>query len=151
MTCSKDSEITSQSRLPNLEETGIIIVDHGSRRAESNEMLLEVVAQFAQRAPRAIIEPAHGCDVQPTAECQRLLAGRMSLPDTLARVLETEEPRMSEQIQPNTASPPESKFVDPKEAAKEKREREKEKAKAKKKKLADKKKKKSAKAKSKKK
>ena len=42
--------------------TGVVIVDHGSRRAESNEMLLQVVELFAQSAEGetyAIIEPAH--------------------------------------------------------------------------------------------
>jgi sirohydrochlorin ferrochelatase len=42
-------------------QTGIIIVDHGSRRAESNQMLEEVAALFAQRfqALYDIVEPAH--------------------------------------------------------------------------------------------
>src|SRR5258708_1707104 len=41
--------------------TGIIIVDHGSRLAESNQMLEELAARFAQRfAPQySIVEPAH--------------------------------------------------------------------------------------------
>jgi sirohydrochlorin ferrochelatase len=41
------------------DNTGIIIVDHGSRRAESNDMLLEVVAQFRRATDWPIIEPAH--------------------------------------------------------------------------------------------
>ena len=40
-------------------ETAIILVDHGSRRAESNELLLEIAARFAEVAPYDIIEPAH--------------------------------------------------------------------------------------------
>ena len=42
-------------------QTGIIIVDHGSRRAESNQMLEEVAALFGQRfaALYDIVEPAH--------------------------------------------------------------------------------------------
>jgi sirohydrochlorin ferrochelatase len=42
-------------------QIGIIIVDHGSRRAQSNEMLEEVAALFAQRfsALYDIVEPAH--------------------------------------------------------------------------------------------
>ena len=42
-------------------KTGIIIVDHGSRRAESNEMLEEVARLFAQRFAELyeIVEPAH--------------------------------------------------------------------------------------------
>jgi sirohydrochlorin ferrochelatase len=40
---------------------GIIIVDHGSRRSESNRMLEEVAALFAERfaAAYGIVEPAH--------------------------------------------------------------------------------------------
>src|SRR5918993_2062156 len=42
-------------------KTGIIIVDHGSRRAESNEMLEEVARLFARRFAELydIVEPAH--------------------------------------------------------------------------------------------
>lgn len=39
--------------------TGLIVVDHGSRRAESNEMLEELVAMVAQAVPFTIVEPAH--------------------------------------------------------------------------------------------
>jgi sirohydrochlorin ferrochelatase len=41
--------------------TGIIIVDHGSRRAESNAMLEEVAALFHKRFTEMypIVEPAH--------------------------------------------------------------------------------------------
>jgi sirohydrochlorin ferrochelatase len=41
--------------------TGIIIVDHGSRRDDSNRMLEEVAQLFAKRFPHRyeIIEPAH--------------------------------------------------------------------------------------------
>jgi sirohydrochlorin ferrochelatase len=43
--------------------TGIIIVDHGSRRAESNDLLLKVVELYrthaAESAGYSIIEPAH--------------------------------------------------------------------------------------------
>jgi len=40
---------------------GIIIVDHGSRRAESNQMLEQVTALFHQRFAQRyeIVEPAH--------------------------------------------------------------------------------------------
>jgi len=42
-------------------QIGIIIVDHGSRRAQSNAMLEEVASLFAQRfsALYDIVEPAH--------------------------------------------------------------------------------------------
>jgi sirohydrochlorin ferrochelatase len=39
--------------------TGIIIVDHGSRRRESNDMLLQAVESFKATAAYAIVEPAH--------------------------------------------------------------------------------------------
>lgn len=39
--------------------TGLVIVDHGSRRAASNEMLEVFVEQFAPESGYAIVEPAH--------------------------------------------------------------------------------------------
>lgn len=39
--------------------TGIVIVDHGSSRAESNEMLEHFVEQFAESMHYTIVEPAH--------------------------------------------------------------------------------------------
>ena len=49
-------------------KNGIIIVDHGSRRSESNEMLEEVARLFAQRfaAMYDIVEPAHMELVEPS-------------------------------------------------------------------------------------
>jgi sirohydrochlorin ferrochelatase len=41
------------------EPIGIIVVDHGSRRAASNDMLLDVVRLFQQHSPWEIVEPAH--------------------------------------------------------------------------------------------
>lgn len=38
---------------------GIIIVDHGSRRAESNDLLLDVVKLFERLSDWSIVEPAH--------------------------------------------------------------------------------------------
>lgn len=42
-------------------KTGVIIVDHGSRRAESNQMLEEIARLFAARfaGKYEIVEPAH--------------------------------------------------------------------------------------------
>lgn len=40
-------------------DTGIIIVDHGSRRQESNELLMEAVDRFRETGPFEIVEPAH--------------------------------------------------------------------------------------------
>ena len=48
--------------------TGIVIVDHGSRRPESNQLLEEVARAFAARfASRySIVEPAHMEIAEPT-------------------------------------------------------------------------------------
>jgi sirohydrochlorin ferrochelatase len=40
-------------------ETGIIIVDHGSSRQESNDMLLRFVDMFREHSRYAIVEAAH--------------------------------------------------------------------------------------------
>jgi sirohydrochlorin ferrochelatase len=40
-------------------QLGIILVDHGSRRDESNAMLLDVVRNFAKASGLPIVEPAH--------------------------------------------------------------------------------------------
>lgn len=45
---------------------GVIIVDHGSRRRESNEMLHEATARFAAQSEFAIVEPAHMELAEPT-------------------------------------------------------------------------------------
>jgi sirohydrochlorin ferrochelatase len=41
------------------DEIGVIVVDHGSRRGESNALLLDVVKQFAAATGLPIVEPAH--------------------------------------------------------------------------------------------
>lgn len=38
---------------------GVVIVDHGSLRAESNDLLLQVVEAFKRQTGMAIVEPAH--------------------------------------------------------------------------------------------
>jgi len=38
---------------------GVIVVDHGSRRQESNELLLAVAEMFRQQSQVTIVEPAH--------------------------------------------------------------------------------------------
>ncbi|MEQ8211079.1 MAG: CbiX/SirB N-terminal domain-containing protein [Lacipirellulaceae bacterium] len=48
--------------------TGIILVDHGSRRAESNELLLEVVAAYDNSSDWRIVEPAHMELAEPSIE-----------------------------------------------------------------------------------
>lgn len=45
--------------LPAVPDLGVILVDHGSRRGESNELLLEVVEHFARASGLPIVEPAH--------------------------------------------------------------------------------------------
>ena len=40
------------------DSTGVVIVDHGSKRAQSNDMLLEVVALFREHSRYRIVEPA---------------------------------------------------------------------------------------------
>jgi sirohydrochlorin ferrochelatase len=41
------------------ELTAIILVDHGSRRDESNELLVEVAAAYRRHLGSRIVEPAH--------------------------------------------------------------------------------------------
>ena len=41
------------------EKVGVILVDHGSRRDESNQLLLQVVEAYRQHADWQIVEPAH--------------------------------------------------------------------------------------------
>ena len=41
------------------DDTAMIIVDHGSKREESNEMLLTFVEMFIQKTKCKIVEPAH--------------------------------------------------------------------------------------------
>ncbi|WP_217912762.1 CbiX/SirB N-terminal domain-containing protein [Miltoncostaea marina] len=41
------------------EEIGLVVVDHGSRRAESNEMLERMAVMVAEAVPYGIVEPAH--------------------------------------------------------------------------------------------
>ena len=48
------------------DQIGIIIVDHGSRRRESNEMLHTAAAAFARQSQYAIVEPAHMELAEPT-------------------------------------------------------------------------------------
>lgn len=45
--------------LPAVADLGVILVDHGSRREASNQLLLEVVEHFAKASGLAIVEPAH--------------------------------------------------------------------------------------------
>lgn len=65
-------------------KTGIIIVDHGSRREESNQMLEQIAALFAKRFEEryGIVEPAHMEIAEPSiatayANCVKRGAQRM--------------------------------------------------------------------------
>lgn len=49
-------------------KTAVIIVDHGSKRAESNDMLLEVVRRYSEQSPYSIVEPAHMELAEPSIE-----------------------------------------------------------------------------------
>lgn len=55
------SDIYAQLAKRNVQpaEVGVVIVDHGSRREESNAMLLQVVEVFRRRTNFSIVEPAH--------------------------------------------------------------------------------------------
>ena len=50
--------------LEGLRRRGIILVDHGSRRAEANALLLDVAALLQARAPDTIVHTAH-MDIAP--------------------------------------------------------------------------------------
>jgi sirohydrochlorin ferrochelatase len=54
-----NSVVPWQKLAANSKEVGIVVVDHGSRRAESNDLLLEVVAHYEKQSPFSIVEPAH--------------------------------------------------------------------------------------------
>jgi len=41
------------------DQVAVVLVDHGSRREESNRLLLEVVEAYRKHADWAIVEPAH--------------------------------------------------------------------------------------------
>lgn len=65
-------------------QSGIIIVDHGSRRLQSNELLEEVAVQFGRRFAELydIVEPAHMELAEPSiatayARCVRRGAARV--------------------------------------------------------------------------
>lgn len=47
---------------------GLIIVDHGSKKAAANDMLLDVAALFKKLSGSPIVEPAHMELAEPTIE-----------------------------------------------------------------------------------
>ncbi len=50
------------------EQLGVILIDHGSRRAESNAMLEKVVSVFRDATGLPIVEPAHMELAEPSLE-----------------------------------------------------------------------------------
>ena len=50
------------------ETTGVVIVDHGSRREESNLRLLDLVELFRKKQSYKIVEPAHMELAEPSIE-----------------------------------------------------------------------------------
>lgn len=46
-------------------QSGVILVDHGSRREESNQLLLRIVDMFQHETGYRIVEPAHMEIAQP--------------------------------------------------------------------------------------
>lgn len=72
----------SREMSENVNAIGIVIVDHGSRRASSNEMLEEFVIRFAQASDHRIVEPAHMELAEPSIQtafdrCVERGAGRV--------------------------------------------------------------------------
>jgi len=59
-TATKQEEMSTVGRMSNLKPSdGVVIVDHGSRRAQSNEMLHLFVDLCKQKMGHTIVEPAH--------------------------------------------------------------------------------------------
>ena len=50
------------------ETIGLVIVDHGSKKAAANDMLLDVAAMFKRVSGTSIVEPAHMELADPTIE-----------------------------------------------------------------------------------
>jgi sirohydrochlorin ferrochelatase len=48
------------------DKVAVILVDHGSRREESNQLLLDVVDAFREHSQWSIVEPAHMELAEPT-------------------------------------------------------------------------------------
>jgi sirohydrochlorin ferrochelatase len=52
-------QLAAAAAAPAAPETGIVIVDHGSKRAASNDALLEFVALYRAATGRGNVQPAH--------------------------------------------------------------------------------------------
>jgi hypothetical protein len=55
-----------QQQQPIPDTLGVVIVDHGSRAAASNDMLLEFVQLYRANTGHALVEPAHMELAEPT-------------------------------------------------------------------------------------
>ncbi len=66
----------------------------------------------AQAVRRAILDSAVGCDQQPTADCRRLLAGRLNVSGALSLVTQGEYSDMSERENQNVPTPCEQRQND---------------------------------------
>ena len=54
-----DSHDTPPDAAGARDATAVILVDHGSRRRESNDLLVDVADAYRRRSGRRIVEPAH--------------------------------------------------------------------------------------------
>ncbi len=55
-----EAEMSAETGISNLKlSDGVVIVDHGSRRAQSNEMLHQFVDLYKQKTGHSIVEAAH--------------------------------------------------------------------------------------------
>eukprot|EP00887_Chlorella_sp_A99_P003898 scaffold11.g3898.t1 len=60
--------VTGAGAQGDAEEVAVVIVDHGSRKAESNAMLDEFAALFKSVTGRRVVEPAHMEIAEPTIQ-----------------------------------------------------------------------------------
>lgn len=58
-TTSQTASASSADSVSNDDTLGVVIVDHGSKRAASNEMLVEFVSLYQRTTGCTIVEPAH--------------------------------------------------------------------------------------------
>lgn len=57
----QEDQVVKGVRVPelNYQETGVVIIDHGSVKQESNQRLLELVELFRQKTHYKTVQPAH--------------------------------------------------------------------------------------------
>lgn len=59
MSANPDTAANADAQTIPASQTGLVVVDHGSRRAESNKMLEEFVESYREHSRYGIVEPAH--------------------------------------------------------------------------------------------